>query len=282
MRGVPSGNLLKNWRTPMTEDRKILFKSDPPSDNLNHIVNTFIGNSTPLNDVPEKPQFFLRLNKLADVMQGDSISPTAFLAGPPVVFLTLPETIKGLNHMDTLFKVGYSARDIRNSGLHDTPMVAIIFRYPVDVQFSNNLKESSLSWQKSIFPTTWDNIFQVFENVAEEATVAAERVNHDRYMSRDHQQLIFKSERDKKFVCSYPEWGKGRMKGEPYQSISRGGADWYYRCLLQHGLDLTERFSGNGRTSPEVAHLDDAPEYSGPNYSLRLLASESEMAIVKL
>lgn len=266
----------------MANTREVVFRSSKPSDPLDGILNSFVSNSPHINGIPAAPQFFLRINKLADMIQNGSISLSALLAGPPYIFLTIPQALEGLDHMQTLYKVGYSLNDIQYLGLRDTPLAAIIFKYPIDIQFFKNVKDSSSTWQKGIFPTTWDNIFQIFENLAREANVDASKVSVHKYMDRNHLNLIFKSERDKNFVCSYPEWGKGRLVGETYQSISQGGSDWYYRTLLHHGFDITERFSGNGKTWCEVAHLGNAPEYIGPNYSIQVLASQAEMAIVKL
>lgn len=277
----------------MANIREIVFRSNKPSDNpsdpFDETLNSFVNNSPHSNGIPADPQFFLRINKLVDIMPNGSISQSALLAGPPFVFLTIPQAIVGLDHMQTLYKVGYSSNDINDSGLRDTPMAAIIFKYPMGIQFFNNVKNSSSTWQKGIFPTTWDNIFQIFENLAREANVDASKVSKDsedkgKYMSmsRNDLNLIFRSERDKNFVCSYPEWGKGRLAGEAYQTISQGGSDWYYRTLLKDGLEITELFSGKGKTSCEVAHLGTAPEYIGPNYSIQVLSSQAEMAIVKL
>jgi len=51
-------------------------------------------------------------------------------------------------------------------------MVAVVFRYPEDIVFSDR-RNASLpeKWNHYIYAPTWDNIFSIFEKLAADAMI---------------------------------------------------------------------------------------------------------------
>lgn len=252
----------------------VVYQSGNLSPELQACVDELVnGHQSQPENNPADPQVFLRLNKLGDVLNGATLNPDSYLAGPPFVFLTLPQEISGLTLQQALYKVGYSSNDIKQFvGLH--PMAAIVFKYPDEIQYSSTVTSQ---WQKQVFHSTWRNVFELVERVSSQAEISPGVLNN-------HSQIFFSSSQDRDFAGSFPDWGKLRLQGVSYQELERtGGADWYYRKeILQRRFDITELFNGSGKTWCEKPELGNAPEFLGPNFALTELSQVGELAIIDL
>jgi hypothetical protein len=133
------------------------------------------------------------------------------------------------------------------------------------------------AWQTKVYVPLWDNVFALFYNLAENASI--EPLKKDQFAPP---QLFLHSRAEKAFALKYSEGAKHRIKKFPYAEIkATGGADWVYRKLLEERLGIFEHFRGNGRTQNEVQDPQGEDsglvEFVGPNRKLQDLP---EVAIV--
>lgn len=254
--------------------KRLIYKSVTISSELQTCIDGILGrtHSQP-GDNPANPKVFLRLNKLGDVMNGNTLKPDSYLAGPPFVFLTLPQEINGLALRESLYKVGYSSSDIEQF-VDSHPMAALVFKYPDEIQYSSTVTSH---WQKQVFPSTWENVFELVEKLSSQAGISTS-------VLKNHSQVFFSSSRDRDFACSFPDEGKLRLRGVPYQELEKaGGDDWYYRQeILRRRFEITELFNGKGKTWCEKPELGNAQEFLGPNFALTELSRLGELAVVHL
>ena len=254
--------------------KRLIYQSNLVSSELRTCIDGLLGgaHSQPGNN-PTNPKVFLRLNKLGDVMNGNGLNPNAYLAGPPFVFLTVPHEINGLALRESLYKVGYSSSDIKQFvGSH--PMAALVFKYPDEIQYSSAVTSH---WQKQVFPSTWENVFELVEKLSSQAAISTSVLNN-------HSQIFFSSSRDRDFACSFPDEEKLRLQKVSYQTLKEtGGDDWYYRQeILRRRFEITELFDGSGKTWCEKPELGNAQEFLGPNFALTELSRLGELAIIHL
>ena len=225
--------------------------------------------SQPSGTIPATPDIFVRIVSLDAILHDGQMPANAHLAGPngpPVVFLTIPEGIAGFPVDAVLSRIGYTDADIM-SVFRGGPAAAIVFRYPGGVQslatWGGDLSADVL---KRVVRGTWQNLFRTFKDLAE----------------IEETPLQFEDD-DRRFVASFPSWGRLRLMGVPsYSDIkSVGGADWRYRSLLERLLWVTPTYLGTGCAAAENGGAG-VPEYFGPNAKLSDLATAHSLAIVSL
>jgi len=211
----------------------------------------------------------VRIDRLDAILHDGQIPADAHLAGPngpPVVFLTIPEGIAGFPLHAVLSRIGYTDAEIA-SLFGGGQAAAIVFKYPDGVQslaaWDGDLSSDVL---KRVVRGTWQNLFRTFKDLAEIEETPLQFVDDDR-----------------RFVASFPSWGRLRLMGVPsYSDIeSVGGADWRYRWLLERLLWVTPTYLGKGWAADGNGG-PGAPEYLGPNASLSGLAATQSLAIVSL
>jgi hypothetical protein len=238
----------------------------PPS--LNEAVQSILlGRRT--EAIPREPGVFVRIARLDAVLPGGRVSPDARLAGPngpPVAFLTVPEGVAGFSPEAVLSRVGYTPDEVTNL-FRDGRPAAVVFRYPDGVQ-ALAARDGELTGGVSarVALATWQNLFCTFKDLAED----------------EDSPLNFEAD-DRRFVASFPLWGRMRLVGVPSYDRVRdvGGADWRYRWLLERLLWATPSFLGTGRAA-DGSGGEGAPEFLGPNARFSDLAKAEALAIVAL
>jgi hypothetical protein len=246
---------------------QLVFPAAVPSA-VKEAVDSFVA-ATPSPSPPALPTVFVRICRLDTVVHGNALRPDVRLAGPsgpPVSFLTVPEGVIGHSADTVLWRVGYTSAERAQLLKNDGHVAAVVFRYPDHVQSVATL-DGKLAGDadKRVARATWDNVFRTFGDLAE-----------------IDQTLVFDDD-DRRFVASFPIWGRKRIKGVPsYWDINAvGGSDWRYRSLLNDLLWVTPSFLGNGWTANEHDH-QGVPEYLGPNTNLAGLAEKGLLAILAL
>jgi hypothetical protein len=257
------------------QQRALLYPNSlsGPIQDLAKIIRDPHSNKIPLNQLPPANRYFVRIAPRNAILTKDNkLQATSVLAAPakPFVFLTTPESIFGRSLLEIYEDIGYEAEDIIRSSRNED-MVAILFRYPNDVSLSP-LRDGKLpnDWSKSIYPTTWDNIFSLFSHLVQDdrselcnkADVPAKR--------------ICLSTMQAAFVLGFPAEGKLRLRTTTYPVLkATGGSDWEYRKLLESKLSVFEHFRGNGETQNEVLDPDAQQpgllELVGPNMRINQL-----------
>jgi hypothetical protein len=238
----------------------------------------------PADKLPPASGYFVRIAPRNRVLTADNkILETAVLAAPskPFVFLTTPEGVFGKSLLEIYEDIGYEAegiiRDQRNE-----EMVAILFRYPNNITFSN-VKDGNLDsdWSNRIYETTWDNMLSLFPQLVQDNQ--SDLCRHADVPSK----RICLPKLDADFVLSFPAEGKLLVKTAKYRLLQGiGGSDWKYRKLLEDTLSVFEHFRGDGRTENELLELRDKPdtphqlrEVVGPNMKINRL---QEVAVIDL
>ena len=116
-----------------------------------------------------------------------------------------------------------------------------------------------------VYIPTWENVFALFEQLAQQATIAPEQQGE--YAP---ERLFFRSQARQHFVLGFPDTGKERIKSAGYVAVkATGGADWEYRELLEKKLSIFEHFRGNGRT------LNEIEDPNGENMDAGLLETDA-------
>ncbi|HEX8267288.1 MAG TPA: hypothetical protein VF596_17955 [Pyrinomonadaceae bacterium] len=204
----------------------------------------------------------------------------AVLGIRPFVFLTSPESIYGRSLLEIYADIAYEAEDII-SRRRNQDVVAIVFRYPETVALAPDIKDGILpnEWDKKVYVPHWENMFSLFYNLAENASIEPSRKGE-----RAPERTFFRYQGEKSFLLSYTVIAKHRIKKLSYAEIkASSGADRAYRKLMEDKLSVFEHFRGNGRTQnevfdPENQHLG-LVEFVGPNRQIKDLP---EVAIIHL
>lgn len=229
--------------------------------------------------------YFVRITERSFVLtETNALKDTAVLAGPTKarVFLTTPEGLVGKSLLEIYADIGYEAEDMlrKQAGKE---MVAIVFRYPDNVNFSD-VENGNLGpdWRNSIYRTTWDNVFSLFTRlVQDKCSAACERAG------TPPKDICLPAE-DRSFVMRFPLAGKRQLKRKTntYPVLqATGGSLWRYRKLLEDNLSLFEHFRGDGRTENELLNFRDTKpqprlfEVIGPNMKISELP---EVVIIDL
>jgi hypothetical protein len=212
----------------------------------------------------DDPGVFVRIARLDAVINGGRPADAARLAGPPAVFVTIPEAIAGLPVDAVLSRVGYASHEIASS-FGASAVSAVVFRYPPSVRVEAGVDgDLSSAVLRRVVPATWRNLFRTFADLAAE------------------DMLSDMSEADRAFVASFPDWGRLRLMNVGYRDLENvGGADWYYRRLLENHLWATPSYRGDGFAAASDGGRG-APEFLGPNAALGELDSDERLAIVEL
>jgi len=268
----------------LAADRVLITEKDA-SDALKQIVATLQDTTTapiPYEDLTRTSDYFVRIAPRKYVLTRENeIADSAVLGTKPFVFVTTPESLYGKSLLEIYLDIGYEAEDIIR-WQRDEDMVAIVFRYPQAIRVSEE-RDGALpeGWRQMLFVPTWDNVFVLFEKLAAEATIEA-----DKQGEYQPETLFFRSEPERYFVLGFPADAKERMKTLVYADMrALGGADWIYRRLLENKLSVFEHFRGNGRTLNEIVDPDGTKhdagllEFVGPNKKVKELA---EVAVVHL
>lgn len=232
------------------------------------IVESILAANVP-SPSTQPPTVFVRVRPLHAVMNGGALAHDARLARDevPLTFLTVPEGIDAHSPDAVLRRLGYTEGDITAFFGKHPRIAVIVFRYADPVRsltaLDGNLSEDV---DKRVVRATWDNVFRSFADLAD----------------TDPSPLHFEDD-DRRFVASFPAWGRMRLKGVPsfWDIKHEGGSDWRYRSLLHDLLDVTPSFLGNGCAANQAAH-EGAPEYLGPNVQLSTLAEQSRLAVLAL
>lgn len=263
-------------------EREILYPASL-SGKLQKVVENIQNQpEVPYSDLSAETEYFVRIAPREYVLTKDNkIKESAIIGTKPFVFITTPEGIYGKSLLNIYLDIGYEAEDIIQ-WQRDKEMTAVVFRYPKEIVFSD-VKNGQLSkdWDKKIYSPTWDNMFSIFDKLAENALVEP-----DKKGEFAPEKIFFRSNELKNFVSGFPEAGKERIKRTGYATLKEaGGADWVYRDLLEKKLSLFEHFRGNGRTLNEIKDPDGFKkesgllEFVGPNMKLRELP---ELAVIYL
>jgi len=233
--------------------------------------------------LPAASGYYARIAPRKHILNPDnSLSEQAILGTKPFVFFTLPESLYGKSLLDMYLDIGYEAEDIIR-WQRDADMVVVLFRYADTVGGAVQSLAGQLpdNWKNQVYVPTWDTVFALFDKLAAEATIEA-----DKRGEFAPQTLFFTSAAQQQFVLGFPQAGKDRLKAASYASLAAtGGADWVYRDLLEKKLSIFEHFRGNGRTLNElvdprgVQHEAGLREFVGPNAKLKDLA---EIAVLHL
>lgn len=262
------------------QDRALLYPKSlsGPIQDLARIIRDPRSKKMPLDQLPPASRYFVRIAPRKAILTTDNeIKDGAVLAAPakPVVFLTTPESIFGRSLLEIYGDIGYEAEDIIRWSRNED-MVAILFRYSNDVSVSP-LRDGNLTddWSKSIYPTTWDNIFALFSRLVQ---------NEPCNKVDGPAKRICLPTMQAAFVLGFPAEGKLRLRNTTYPVLkATGGADWEYRKLLESKLSVFEHFRGNGQTQNEILDPDAQQpgllELIGPNIEIKKLA---EVAIIHL
>ena len=245
-------------------------------------VRTLSGTKVPYAQLSRSTVFYVRIVPRRIVLNADDTpQENAVLGGKPFVFFTTPQSLSGRTLLDMYQDIGYEAEDIVRWQRNED-MVALVFRYPGAIarteMTDGKLPEDS---GKKVYIPTWENVFSLFERLAERATVQPEKRGEFA-----PEVTFFRSSQEKAFVLSFPEDGKKRLKRAGYAELKAiGGADWTYRRLLETKLSIFEHFLGTGRTHNEVLDPDGLDpeaglfEFVGPNLKLKDLP---DLAVVHL
>jgi hypothetical protein len=268
----------------LAQERELLYPS-AVSGKLQEVVGKMRQLSSekiPYNQITRTTEYFVRIAPRKHVLtENNAIRDSAILGIKPLVFVTIPESIYGRSLLELYEDVGYEAEDIIRWQRNED-MIAIVFRYPEEITLST-VKDGRLpvEWDKKVYVPTWDNIFALFSQLADSATIEPNKPGEFA-----PERLFFRSSAEKAFVLGFPEAGKERIRSAGYTALMAvGGADWVYRQLLEHKLSIFEHFRGNGRTHNEVRDPEgrqpDAGllEFVGPNQTIKKLP---EVAIVHL
>jgi hypothetical protein len=221
-------------------------------------------------------RYFARLAPRAHLLDGAALKKGAWLGPRPFVFLTAPESFYGKGLLQVYGDVGYSADSVL--GQFGREMVVIVFRYPESVALHPGTDgELPRDWSRRAYVPTWPNACALFERLARKADL--DGVGPRPFTP---ERLLLRDERERGFICSFPEAGRKRLQRSSYQALRETeGADWEYRSLLERHLGMSEHFTGTGRTRPTLGRDGGGrlglPEWLGPNLRLDSLA---EMAIV--
>ncbi|MCP4353187.1 MAG: hypothetical protein GY795_47660 [Desulfobacterales bacterium] len=257
-------------------DRELLY-SEKPSGRLQGIASK-IQNvrepEIPYSDLPAETEYFVRITPRIHILtKNNGVKDDAILGTKPFVFFTIPQGIYGKSLLDVYLDIGYEAEDIIRRQ-RDKDMVAIVFRYPENIRYSN-VKNGQLpeKWDKKVYSTTWDNMFSLFSRLAEKAVIIPKIKGEFA-----PEKIFFRSNTLKSFVSGFPESGKQRIKTTSYAALkATGGTDWTYRDLLEKKLSLFEHFRGNGFTLNEIKDPEGVkdksgmPEFAGPDMKVRNL-----------
>ena len=266
------------------QERELLQRVQP-SDELNAIcmqIRDVTRDKIPYNRLTRTTNYFVRIapRKVILTESGD-LRDEAILGTRPFVFLTTPGSIYGKSLLEIYEDIGYEAEDIIRWQRNEE-MVAIVFRYPVGISLSGVLDgQLSQRWSDWVYVPTWDNMFVLFDRLAENATIDPQKRGEFA-----PERSFFRSGAEKMFVQGFPERGKERIKKTPYADLKAlGGADWVYRSLLESKLSVFEHFRRNGRTHNEVLDPEGLEpeagliEFVGPNRKIKDLP---EVAIIYL
>jgi hypothetical protein len=250
---------------------RLVFPDQPPP-SVQEAVTTLLP-SHQAGIIPTTPDVFIRIVRLDAVLESGQILTAAQLAisthpptpAPPVAFLTIPEGIVGFAADAILSRLGYTASEIVDV-FHGSQAAAIVFKFPNAVKFLTSLDDgASSSVLQRVVPSTWDNLFRTFTDLA----------THE-------ENPLHLSDDDRQFVASFPLSGQSRLKSESYSQIqTEQGNDWRYRQLLQILLWATPEFLGTGWAADENGG-PGVPEYLGPNVFLSDLSNTENLAIVSL
>jgi hypothetical protein len=273
----------------VARERKVFYPK-PPSARLKEIAEALGDTKTArvaLESLPAASGYFVRITERRHVLVADkSLKDGAGLHVRPFVFITTPEGLYGRSLLGIFTEIGYEAENILGQQI-GKDMVAVVFRYPEWVALSE-VRDGRLppDWGNKVFVPTWENVFELFHRLAQKdaATVkcAACKAEADKPAPR----ALTLSGGELDFVINFPEEGKQRVRSVPYSGLkATGGADWFYRRLLESQLSVFEHFRGNGRTQNELVDPEGTRpehgliEYVGPNMNIRDLP---EVAIIHL
>jgi hypothetical protein len=268
----------------LAQERELLYPTSV-SGKLQEIVGKMRqlgGQKIPYDQITRTTEYFVRIAPRKHVLtENNAVQDGAILGTKPLVFVTIPESVYGRSLLELYEDIGYEAEDIIRWQRNED-MVAIVFRYPEEIALSA-VRDGRLpdNWDKKVYVPTWDNVFVLFSQLAESATVEPSRQGE---FAPD--RLFFRSPGEKAFVSGFPEAGKERIRTTSYTSLrAAGGADWAYRQLLESKLSIFEHFRGNGRTHNEVRDPQGLHpeagllEFVGPNWKIKALP---EVAIIDL
>jgi hypothetical protein len=268
----------------LAQERELLYPTSVVG-KLQRIVATMRQLSTqkiPYEQISRTTEYFVRIAPRKHVLtENNTIQDSAILGTKPLVFVTIPESVYGRSLLEIYADIGYEAEDIIRWQRNED-MIAIVFRYPEEIGVSA-VRDGRLpdNWDKKVYVPTWDNVFALFSQLADSATVEPNKRGEFA-----PEWLFFRSSAEKGFVLGFPDAGKERIKTAGYTGLRAvGGADWVYRQLLETKLSIFEHFRGNGRTHNEVSDpAGQQPEaglleFVGPNRKIKMLP---EVAIVHL
>jgi hypothetical protein len=265
-------------------ERALLYSSELSGElqTIVHNIQDLQYAKVPYADIPATTNYFVRIAPRKYTLTADNkIASNAILGTKPLVFFATPEGIYGKSLLDIYLDIGYEAEDIIH-WQRDTDMVAIVFRYEEEVTFSD-VKTGTLptEWSNKVYIPTWDNVFAVFHQLAQQATVEPNKTGEFA-----PQQLFFTNQAQKDFVLGFPATGKQFVMSTDYKVLKNlNGSDWAYRDLLEKKLSIFEHFRGNGRTLNELVDPQGVQqeaglrEFIGPNRNLNTLP---EIAIIDL
>lgn len=276
--------LFLNISQALATERELLYHSSlsAPLQEIVTNIQNLNHPKIPYADLNPKTEYFVRIVPRQYTLTKDNqLQANAILGTKPIIFFTTPEGFYGKSLLDIYLDIGYEAEDIIR-WQRDAEMVAVVFRYPESIVLST-VTDGQLPtpWNNKVYVPTWDNVFSLFHQLAQEATVEP-----DKKGEFAAEKTFFSTESLKQFVLNFPDAGKQRIKAIDYATLKvTGGADWVYRELLERKLSIFEHFLGNGRTLNEITTATGIKEqaglfeFVGPNIKLRDLP---EIAIVNL
>ena len=268
----------------VAQERELLYPTAVPG-KLQEVVGKMRqlnSQKLPYDKITRTTEYFVRIAPRKHVLtESNAIQDTAILGTKPLVFVTIPESIYGRSLLELYEDIGYEAEDIIRLQRNED-MIAIVFRYPDEIAISA-VGDGRLptDWDKKVYVPTWDNVFALFAQLADSATIEPDKQGE---FAPD--RLFFRSSAEKAFVVGFPEAGKERIRTTSYTSLRAvSGADWVYRQMLENKLSIFEHFRGNGRTHNEVRDPEGRQpeagllEFVGPNRKIKTLP---EVAIIHL
>ncbi|HEY0005281.1 MAG TPA: hypothetical protein VGB17_10775 [Pyrinomonadaceae bacterium] len=246
------------------QERELLYSKSPSVklQELTRQIQNPASAKIPYEQLSGETLFFVRIApRQKIILEKGKLQEGAILGTRPFVFVTTPESLFGRPLLEIYEDIGYEAEDI----LHwqpDQEMVAIVYHYPKEIARSV-VKDGQLplNWTRQVYTPTWENIFALFQKLAEEAM---------KHPTKNDERPVFGSEAEAAFVMGFPVEGKQRVKTVGYRGLeATGGADWKYRQMLEQKLSIFEHFRGDGRTQNEVINKVALYEFVGPNMKLK-------------
>jgi hypothetical protein len=270
---------------PKPPTRELLFPAnaeDTPASLRPFVAKLLAADQAPVDAADVKPSgVFARVVTRKYVLENGALKKGGTLGTRPFIFATLPEALYGRSLLQVFSAIGYSADQVLTGELGEEKVV-VVFRWEEKITIhpgrDGNLPET---WQTCVCPATWDNIFSLVDNMANDKDW-----NYVREETKPPvlTKLQLRSPKEGQFLLGFPDAGKHRIKSSTYYSLRDAkGADWEYRQFLDRSMGVAEHFTGDGTSKPTITGSGKPPvgfpEFVGPNREVTALP---EVAVVGL